>query len=425
MFLTGESHTNQMNSWLTSAAALITPRRIRAHALILALSLWAVCAGDYAKPGLFDRAGNVKFQDFLPLYVSARMIEQHRATDMYDPAAVANDVQKIVHRPDIRVPHLYGPQVSLLFARLARYSFLWAAIVWVALSLLIYFACIPVLWRHCSGLEPYRALVVLGAIAYPPLFHFFVHGQLSALILLCFTAAFLAMRADRHFMAGVALGFLVFKPQFLVAIPLILFLARAWNILAALIVSSTAQLALARLYFGAAVMQGYVETLRNAPRWIGTAELSLAPIQMHSLRSFWTLLFPSPLAATVLYLLSSIAIIALAAAIWKSAAPLALRFSALLLAAVLANPHLFIYDLLALAPMFLLLADWIIENAQHPEVPTLRLLLYLAFLLPLFGPLARWTHVQLSVVVFATLLWTLHRTAVPGALSGLSQSPQR
>ena len=131
---------------------------------------------------------------------------------------------------------------------------------------------------------------------------------------------------------------------------------------------------------------------------------------MHSLRSFWTLLFRWPLAATALYLLSSIAIIALAATIWKSAAPLALRFSTLLLAAVLVNPHLFIYDLLALAPIFLLLADWSIENAPHPETPILRVLLYLAFLLPLFGPVARWTHIQLSVLIFVTLLWTLYRT---------------
>jgi len=212
-------------------------------------------------------------------------------------------------------------------------------------------------------------------------------------------------------MAGLALGVLVFKPQFLVAIPLILFMAREWNILAALIVSSAAQLTIARLYFGSAVMRGYFEMLRNTSLWIGAAELHRAPIQMHSLRSFWTLLFPWPLAATVLYLLSSIAVIAIAASIWKSDAPLVLRFSAFLLAAVLANPHLFIYDLLALAAMFLLLANRSIENAQRREIPTLRPLLYLAFLIPLFGPLARWTHLQLSVIVFATLLWTLRESA--------------
>jgi hypothetical protein len=398
------------SSPIQTLSALLTPRRIRTHALILALCLWGVCAVDYARPRLFDRGGNVRFHDFLPLYVSAQMIEQHHAFELYDPAAVVHDVQTIVHRPSLHVPNLYGPQVSLFFVPLTRVSFLSAATVWVTLSLLIYFVCIHVLWRCCPGLQANRRIVVLCAIAYPPLFHFFVRGQLSALILLCFTAAFLALRANRHFLAGMALGVLVFKPQFLVAIPLILFLARAWNMLAALILSSVAQLVFARLYFGPAVMRGYFEMLRSAPRWIGNAELSLAPIQMHSLRSFWALLLPWPMAATSLYLVSSIAVIALATTIWRSAAPLAFRFSALLLAAILANPHLFIYDLLALIPMFLLLADWSIENVRDPEIPTLRVLLYLAFLLPLFGPLARWTHFQLSVVVFAALLWTLHQT---------------
>jgi len=413
-------------------SALLTLRRIRAHALILALCLWGICIADFAQPGLIDHAGNVKFQDFLPLYASAHMIEQHRPIELYNPAAVANEVQTIVHWPNIRVPNLYGPQVILLFTPLTRFSFLSAAIIWVALSLLIYFVCIHVLWRACPCLQAYRGVVVLCAIAYPPLFHFFVRGQLSALILLCFTAAFAAMRADRHFLAGIALGILVFKPQFLVVIPLILLVTRAWNMLAALIISSAAQLGFARFYFGTEVMRSYFEMLCNAPRWIGTGELRFAPIQMHSLRSFWTLLFPRPLAAMVLYLLSSIAITAVAATIWKSAAPTAVRFSALLLAAVLANPHLFIYDLLALVPMFLVLANWSIENAHHPETPILRILLYLGFLLPLFGPLARWTHIQLSVVILIALLWTIRRaavyrpeTAVLGELSGLSQRPRR
>jgi len=73
------------------------------------------------------------------------------------------------------------------------------------------------------------------------------------------------------------------------------------------------------------------------------------------------------------------------------------------------NPHIYIYDLLALAPALLLLADWSIHNADDAHKPALVVLLYLAFLLPLFGPLAHWTHLQLSVIVFALLLWTLRQ----------------
>src|SRR5215472_13768895 len=61
------------SSRVQTLSALLTPRRIRTHALILALCLWGVCALDYARPRLLDRAGNVRFHDFLPLYVSAQM----------------------------------------------------------------------------------------------------------------------------------------------------------------------------------------------------------------------------------------------------------------------------------------------------------------------------------------------------------------
>jgi len=239
------------------------------------------------------------------------------------------------------------------------------------------------------------------------------------LVLTCFTAGFLAFRGDCGWWAGIALGFLIFKPQFLIAIPLVLLLSRAWKGLAGVVLSAAAQLAFARLYFGSAVMRAYFDTMRHMSRWIGAAELHLAPIQMHSLRSFWSLLIPWPHAALALYILSSVLIVAMTAAVWKSESPLALRFSALTLAAILVNPHLFVYDLLALAPVLLLLVDWTLANPQHPYASLLQILSYLAFILPLFGPVSRWTHVQLSVPVFIALLWILWRqsanlAATPG-----------
>ena len=87
------------------------------------------------------------------------------------------------------------------------------------------------------------------------------------------------------------------------------------------------------------------------------------------------------------------------------------------------NPHIYVYDLVALVPGFLLLADWLLAKPQHPTRPALSLLLYLAFLLPLFGPLAYWTHVQLSVVVFAAILWNLYRVATDSRKVAFAESP--
>ena len=319
------------------------------------------------------------------------------------------------HTPNnVRLPNLYGPQVSLLFVPLARLSFLTAAQIWVALSLLIYFVCIYAVWKSCPHLRPYSKIVTIAAIAFPPLFHFFMRGQISALVLLCFTAAFLALQADRLWLAGLALGFLVFKPQFLVAIPLILLLARSWKIFLALVISAGGQLAFARIYFGPDIMRAYFDMLLHTARWIDTAELPLASIQMHSLRSFWSLLVPSPTVALALYLLTSIFVVAITASFWKSSSPLALRFAALTFAAVLVNPHLFVYDLLVLAPALLLVTDWMLANPRPASSPLLRVLLYLVFILPLFGPLSYFTHLQLSVVVFVATLWTLHRSVTRG-----------
>jgi hypothetical protein len=97
---------------------------------------------------------------------------------------------------------------------------------------------------------------------------------------------------------------------------------------------------------------------------------------------------------------------------------LALRYSSLLVASVLVAPHLIVYDLVILAPVFLLLSDWLIDRshssaliAQPPGSDSyMGVVLYLAYLSPLAGgPIARWTHVQISVVLMSVLVWMIWR----------------
>jgi hypothetical protein len=417
----------QPHSWLEIVASWLTLRRLRAQAVVLALCLWGVCAIDFATPSLFDRAGNLKFQDFIQFPIAARLIVQGHADKLYDDQVLADGIRVIVGRNTrIHLQYLYGPQVALPFLLFGDLSFPAQAEIWVTFSLFLYIACVYLFWKSCGALREHARLVALCAAAYPPVFHFFVRGHLSAVILVCFTAAYVAFRGNHDWLAGIALGFLFFKPQFLVAIPVVFLCARAWRVLLGLLVSAGTQLAFTSLYFGRVVMRNYVDMLLHSAARPGSTELTLSPPQMHSLHTFWELLMPWPRLEWVLYILSSLMVIGAAAAIWKSASPLALRFSALLLAAVLVNPHIYIYDLLALAPLFLLLADWALNHPEHRSVSVLRLLLYLSFMLPLIGPVSRWTHVQLSVPAFALLLWLLWRfshenAATPTALLASSQ----
>ena len=125
----------------------------------------------------------------------------------------------------------------------------------------------------------------------------------------------------------------------------------------------------------------------------------------------------------------------------------------MLLATVLVAPHLTVYDLVILVPAFLLLADWglrenISSSSQSSHLcrkergkdgapapladrslrenigsSSLPLLLYLGYALPLIGPLSRYTHVQVSVLVFAGLAVFLSK--VTGALHEKSHAATR
>lgn len=404
--------------WWLAFAAWLNPQRLRMQAMILMVCLWGSCAVDFSTSGLMDRAGNIKFQDFLQFYISGRLIAQERTVELYDQRIAWTELHNIVRQPTrVILPTVYGPQVGLFFRPLVGLSFFPAAGIWVGISVVLYLGCVLWLWKSCANLRPYAAIVALATGAFPPLFHFFVRGQISVLLLVCFTLCFLAFRSAKNLLAGMALGLLVFKPQFLVAIPLVLLLAKAWKPLLGLLISATTQIGLTWLYFGTSIMRSYFDMLLHVSRWIGVAELAQAQAQMHSLRSFWLLLAPWHSVAFLLYALSSIFVLALAAASWRSHGALALRFSSLIFAAVLINPHLFVYDLLVLAPALLLTVDWALGRADHPLCATIKVLAYLSFLLPLLGPLTVWTHFQLSVPVFVALqiaLWISLRDAKPG-----------
>jgi len=393
-------------------AGWMTPRRLAAQAVALAVCLWSVAAIDFATPGVMDRAGNVKFQDFLQFYVSGTLLRESQANLLFDEPTAAEQMHAVAPQWKSSLPRVYGPQVGMFFAPFARFPFLTAAAIWVAVSAGLYLLCCWLIWNTCPGLREHQQLRWLLAAAYPPFFHFVVRGQLAALVLACFVAAYFAFRAHRPFLAGLALGCLVFKPQFLVAIPIVFLLAGAWNSLVGTVLAAAGQLAIAWIGVGTETMRQYVRTLTNARRLVATTEVdALALAQLHSLRSFWAELIPWRGPASFLYFASSLAVVCLAVRLWKSDAPLAFRFSGLLLAAVLVNPHLFVYDLLALTPALLLLGDWCARNPGYPHTPTLWMLLYAVYVLPLLGPLTLFTHLQISVIAMLGLEWAAWRAA--------------
>ncbi|MGO9086331.1 MAG: glycosyltransferase family 87 protein [Candidatus Sulfotelmatobacter sp.] len=394
----------------------LTARRLRAHGTILALCLWSLYLWNLASPGLRDRNGNLKGTDFLHLYTLGSLAMAHRGSDLYDMNAQAVlAAQRVPEAAGVRYLPLYPPQVSLFFAPLAHLSYGWALIVWWACSAIIYAAACYSIWRACPNLRDYGRTVVILAAAFPAFFHMIAWGQTSALALACFTLAFFLLRAKRDFLTGVVLGLLIFKPQLGLAAVVVFVSLGAWKILAGAVLSAAAQLGAGCLYYGTNPLRQWIRALRSAPAVLPLLEPK--PYQTHNLRTFWTMLIPGHDLSLALYILSAAAVLGLTVVCWRRSpsAPLALRYSSLLLATVLVAPHLTVYDLVILAPAFLLLADWLTKLAPNSSTRTLGTLLYLVYMLPLLGPLAMWTHVQLSVVAMAAVVYAIWRISRQGA----------
>jgi hypothetical protein len=397
----------------TISASWITARRLRAHGLILALCLWSVYLWNISTPGLIDRAGNLKGTDFLHFYTLGSLALAHRGSDVYNMRAQAEiAAQRVPAAAGIRYLPLYPPQVSILFAPFARLPYPLALTLWLALSTLIYGLCCYSVWHVCLNLRNHEFTVLILAFAFPAFWHLIAWGQTSALALAFFVLAFFALREQHEFLAGLAFGFLIFKPQLGLAVAVVFLITLRWKIIAGALLSAAAELMLAWLYYGPAPLREWSHVLLHIPSVLPLLEPK--PYQTHCLRTFWSMLLPWHDASFALYVISALIVAGFTVACWRRPLPLSLQYSALLLSTVLLAPHLTVYDLVILAPAFLLLSDWLVtQNAINTK--GLKILLYLAFALPLLGPFARWTHFQFSVPVMAALLygiWTTGRKSI-------------
>jgi alpha-1,2-mannosyltransferase len=384
---------------------------VRTHAGALCVCVAMLYGANLSTPGLRDRAGQLKGTDFIHFYVLGSLALNGQAGALYDYRAQAAHAAALVPESSgVYYLPIYGPQMSLLFAPLAALPYAWALLMWSLITTSIYALCCAAFWRICPAVRSERSTVVLLAAGSPAFFNLVAHGQNSAIALACFTAAFFALRHERRFLAGLAIGMLIYKPPLALAAACVFGFTLEWRIVGGAIVGAAAQLGAAWGYYGRDVMAAYWRSVLDV-RDISPL-LDIKPYQMHSLLSFWKSLVPWPDLAVGLYIASAAVMIVVTCLVWRSRAPLSLRYAALLLATALVSPHLNVYDLVVVSPALLMIGNWALERPDHPLSTMTQRLLYCAYALPLFGVLTQFTHLQLSVVAMAGLSVIVAATAL-------------
>jgi hypothetical protein len=389
--------------------------RWRLAALVLLVGTAAWHGRDLAMPGLADRSGRLKAPDFLQFYTYGALVRSGRAGSLYDEAAHAAVARAQVHR-DLALTDFrpnYSPVIAWLCAPLASWGFAQALAWWWVLTVVLY--ALAVWLTVWAGTEPGRDrmgwdpwLMMLAAAAFPALFSVLRYGQLSALSLLLVSGACAAASARRNLLAGLLLGLLAYKPNLLLIPVLVFVLIRQWPLVAGLVLGATLETAANITLAGTAAMAQYGRTLLEIARHPELVQFF--PAESHSVRGFVRLLLPWPPVVAAAGWVAIPLGAWMAVRVWSAHEDWRPRWAALVLAMLLASPHLLTYDLLLGAVPLLLLADWHLTESGRVPAAEWRWGLGLLY----FGAwpgtfIARLFHVQVSTVGMAMLLWLLAR----------------
>jgi alpha-1,2-mannosyltransferase len=382
----------------------IDARRLALWGTALAVASWIVHVHDSWGPGLGDRFGRFRAADYVQFYVSGSLTLHGRADQLYDISAHVEELHRRIGTQATVTPPLpnYGPQVAAVFVPLAALPFPVSLAVFTLLSVCSYAAAVFLLLRSNPPLQRYRHVVGILAVAYPAFAVTLRYGQLSTFTLLLTSLTAWSLYRDRAFAAGLWFGLLAFKPPLLPVVVLAAIIARQWRFVLGVCAVAAGQMILALAVGGGETMGRYIQVLRTLA---ATPDLViLFPETSHSVRGFLRLLgvpaAPSSVASAITLVLAAAA----GGVAWRRTTQRVWMFGWLILATVLASPHLLTYDLLLLAVPAATLSAWALTHRDHQAWGPLTMLLVLVYFAPFSVPLSATPfHVQVSTLCALTL----------------------
>jgi hypothetical protein len=365
--------------------------------LYLLIGGYWILGGWFTGGKVSDRLGKPAGADFVQYWAASHLTLAGEAATVYDPRQFI-ETERQVAGGDYPVPWLYPPTFLLILLPLALLPYLISLCVWMAVTLIGY---LGVLYR----IAPHRLAFWL-ALAFPGTFINLINGQngfLSAGLL----GGGLLLLDSQPWIAGCLLGLLSYKPHLAALVPLALAAGCYWQALAAMLITVGGLVGLSALILGSQVWLAFWHNLPLAMQLIRTGSIPIykMPTTLAAVLEAGGGLWP----AQVLQGLVTVGMIVLVVLAWRRRLPLPLRGSILVLAALLATPYAFPYDLALLALPLAWLGREVLATGWLPwEQPVM----VLAWLLPLLvAPLAKITHCQVGPPILLGFLGIVMRRA--------------
>jgi hypothetical protein len=391
------------------AARIPWPRSARhatQQAIILATLLWiAAAVVVIARPGARGLAGPLKGADFVHFYTLGHVAASRQVDTIYDMRALHTVQVALVpeSKPEL-YPTVYPPQAALLFTPFSGWPYLPSLLVWNALTIALYGLIVWSAWRRVSGQLSDARLNIAAAAAFPPFWSLIVYGQITIVILAAFWLGWLALERRQSYLAGVAFGLLALKPQFGVPLAAVVLACGQWHMVAGAVSSVAAQAVVIWLAFGATVFTAFARSLHITVTYADWLESK--PYMSHSLRAV-TRLLPDWIGLP-LWMALSAAVLWYTVRVWRTDAPIRVRLGVVMLASLLVNPHVIVYDVVVLALPLIWFGGYMLEPERREHAPALGVMVYWLFV-ALFIPTAAIIGVQASVLLMMGLLLFMSR----------------
>jgi alpha-1,2-mannosyltransferase len=331
------------------SGAWLTRERARVYCLLLGgICAIAMMGWVALSDGLIDRNGKPIGTDFSSFYAAGSLVLDGKAGDVYDGAAHYAREQQIFGAKTPYYGWLYPPIFLFVATPLALMPYPLALALWQSGSLAFYLLVIGAILRKARAMADLGSLWLLVAAAFPAVVVNLGHGQNGFLTAGLFGAA-LGLLQRSPVLAGIAFALLSYKPQFILVIPFALAAAGQWRAIAAAIATAVVLLGITSLVFGLDLWWAFAASTDISRRQL----LEQGDVGFEKLQSVFAAVRMWGGGVSLAYLvqgLVSVAVVCSAAWVWRVSDDRNVRAAILMVATLLASPHVLDYDLMIIGP---------------------------------------------------------------------------
>jgi hypothetical protein len=334
--------------------------------------------------GITDPAGRRVGTDFVSFWTVSVMIHSSHERAIYVPEALAALEQSVVPGENAAFYAWQYPPIGLLVVYpLALFSYLWSLGIWLALGIALY---LTVLWRILP-----QPMTLWAGLAFPGVLLTIEHGQ-NAFLTTGLLGWALLLLPRRPATAGILIGFLSFKPQLGVLVPVALIAGGEWRTVIAAALTGLGLVVTTFILFGGGIWSDFLASLQLSRAILDS---SLVPYyKMQSIFAGARLLGSPLILAYSMQALVGVVGAATVAWAWRRPTDAGMKNGALLLATPLATPFILDYDLMLVAPAIAWLAC---KGVRHRLLPWEGTTLAVLSLIPLVSrTIGELTHILLA-----------------------------